>query len=180
MNHKPYFDWLFEEADMLTTTQSKALQEHLGDCNSCQSLSDSLHQLETVLSRAEQVGPEAGFSTRWQARMVAHREQTQHRQILATLIAILCGIFLLTGVFVYLAWPWLRTPNLLIWTWIYQWFTLYAAADAVRDTISALFRGMSSIIPVTGWVLSLGILSELAVLWVVSYRLLTRPRRVTK
>lgn len=180
MNHKPYSDWLFEEANMISPEQSKALHEHLVKCDSCQNLSGSLHQLETVLSRAELVGPEAGFSARWQVRMQVRRAQSHRRQIAATLFAIVSGILLLIGLFVYIAWPWLRTPNLLIWTWIYQWFTVYAYIDALRDTLSAIFGGMNGLFPLTGWVFSLGILSELAVLWVVSYRLLTRPRRVTK
>ncbi len=33
MNHKPAIDWLFEDPDELSQTQSKVLQEHLAECD---------------------------------------------------------------------------------------------------------------------------------------------------
>ena len=42
MNHKPAIDWLFEDPDELSQTQSNVLQEHLADCECCRELAEFL------------------------------------------------------------------------------------------------------------------------------------------
>jgi hypothetical protein len=50
----------------------------------------------------------------------------------------------------------------------------------MRDFFSAAFRAATGVVPVVWWVLFAGLLCELGVLWVVSFRLLTNPRRITQ
>lgn len=180
MNHKPAFDWLFEDPDELSQTQSKALQEHLVECDSCQQLAESYRQVTSALKRSEQVGPEAGFAVRWQVRLQASREKAHRRQIIATLAFVLGGILMLVGMLLFIAWPWLRSPNLLLWTWIYQMITLFTYANALREVVVPAIWEITDLMPVAAWVFGFGLLSEMAVLWVVSYKLLTNPRRITK
>jgi predicted anti-sigma-YlaC factor YlaD len=180
MNHKPAIDWLFEDLDELSQTQSKVLQEHLAECDSCRELSESYRQVAIAFKRSEQVGPEAGFASRWQLRLQASREKAHRRQIIATLSFVLGGILVLVGLLVVLAWPWLRSPNLLLWTWIYQWITLLTYANAFREFVSPAIWEVTNLVPLAAWLFGFGLLSEIAVLWVVSYRLLTNPRRITK
>jgi hypothetical protein len=39
---------------------------------------------------------------------------------------------------------------------------------------------IADLMPLAAWVFGFGLFSEMAVLWVVSYRLLTNPRRITR
>jgi hypothetical protein len=87
---------------------------------------------------------------------------------------------LLLGILLFLVWPWMRSPNVFLWTGLYRLFTLYAYADAARDFISTLFQTAAGVVPLTWLVIFVGLLSELGVLWIVSYRVLTNPRRITR
>lgn len=180
MNYKPAIDWLFEDPDELSQTQSNLLQEHLAGCASCQELAEFYRQLTTTFKKSEQVGPEAGFASRWQLRLQASRAQAHRRQILATLAFVSGGILVLIGLLVSIAWPWLRSPDLLLWTWIYQMITLVTYVNALREVVVPALWELTDLMPLAAWVFGFGLLSEMAVLWVVSYRLLTNPRRVTK
>jgi anti-sigma factor RsiW len=179
MNHKPAIDWLFAE-DELSQTQSKVLQEHLAECDSCQDLAESYRQVVFALKRTEQVEPEAGFASRWQARLQASRAKAHRRQIMVTLAFVSGGILVLIGFLVFITWPWLRSPNLLFWTWIYQWITLFTYANSLREVVVPAVWEITDLMPLAAWVFGFGLLSEMAVLWVVSYRLLTNPRRITR
>jgi anti-sigma factor RsiW len=180
MNHKPAIDWLFEDPDELSQIQSNELQEHLADCVSCQDLAESYRQLATALKKSEQVGPEAGFASRWQVRLQSSRAKAHRRQIMATLAFVSCGTLVLIGLLVSIAWPWLRSPDLLLWTWIYQLITLFTYVNALREVVVPAIWEIADLMPLAAWVFGFGLLSEMAVLWVVSYRLLTNPRRITK
>ncbi len=180
MNHKPAIDWLFENPDELSQTQSNLLHEHLAECDSCQELAESYRQVAIALKRSEQVGPEAGFATRWQVRLQASREKAHRRQIMAIMAFVLGGILVLIGLLVFLTWPWFRSPNLLLWTWIYQWITLFTYANALREFVTPAIWEITNLVPLAAWLFVFGLFSEMAVLWVVSYRLLTNPRRITK
>ncbi len=178
MNHQSYVNWIFDNDQDLTTQQADDLNEHLHACERCQSLADSLHNLEAALDQAELIGPQSGFVTRWENRLEASRKRLHRRQIIITLSFVVAGLAVLLGVLVFAAWPWLRTPSLLFWTWIYQLFTIYTYLDALRELASPLLAGSRGAIAMLVWVFGLGLLSELAVLWVVSYRLLSNPRRI--
>jgi hypothetical protein len=180
MNHKPAIDWLFEDPDELSQIQSDELQAHLGDCASCQELAESYRQLATALIKSEQVGPEAGFASRWQVRLQASRAKAHRRQIMATMAFVSAGSLVLIGLLVSIAWPWLRSPDLLLWTWIYQLITLFTYVNALREVVVPAIWEITDLMPLAAWVFGFGLLSEMAVLWVVSYRLLTNPRRITK
>jgi hypothetical protein len=180
MNHQPYLDWIFEDDRLLSAQQTMALHEHLETCENCRTLAGSFKDLETALNKSELLSPEPGFSTRWQVRLQDNRNRAHRRQLITLLSLVLGGLFLLGGALVWMAWPWLRSPNLLFWTWIYQLFTIYTYADALQDLASPILNLSGGIFPWIAWVFSLGLLSELAVLWVVSFRLLTNPRRITQ
>jgi len=178
MNHQIYIDWIFEDAQNLTTQQAVDLGDHLQDCERCRSLVDSFHNLEAALDQAEMVGPQSGFVSRWENRLAASSERFHRRQIITTFSFVVAGLAILLGVLIFAAWPWLRTPSLLFWTWVYQLFTVYTYLDAAREFASPLFAGSRGIVAMFAWVFGLGLLSELVVLWVVSFRLLTNPRRI--
>jgi hypothetical protein len=188
MNHQLYQDWLFEthdqssekDAESLTPQQEADLRAHLQSCQECGKLADSWREVEGQLRRTPEAAPEPGFTARWQARLEVDRLRLHRRQTLATLGFSVAGAFLLIGSLLVLGLPWLKAPSLLWWSWIYQLITMFTYADSVREALTALFRTTSGAVPLAGWVFFAGLLSELGVLWVVSYRLLTNPRRITQ
>ncbi|MEW5869301.1 MAG: hypothetical protein AB1894_08505 [Chloroflexota bacterium] len=183
MNHKLYEEWLFTslepaEADALSAEQAASLQAHLQECQGCQQLADAWQAVETRLSKPVMFAPPPGFTSRWQARLEADRRQLERRQSLAMLAFGSLAVMLVLGSLLILLWPWLRSPNVLVWAGLYRAFTLYSIADAIQEFLEPFMRTAADIVPLTWWVFFAGILTELGVLWVVSYRMLTNPRRI--
>jgi hypothetical protein len=92
----------------------------------------------------------------------------------------LTGTIQLLGSLVLLALPLLSSPDILIWTWVYRLISLVNYAEAVRNIFAVILGAVSGRISPVWWFIFVGVLSELLVLWVVSYRLLTNPRRVSR
>jgi hypothetical protein len=183
MNHRIYEDWLFasqDEPQALTPEQHNALHEHMQDCESCRSLAIAWEQVETEFRNEPMLAPEPGFSLRWQARLQADRLHKHQRQTTILLIFSSLGVAALLLVMFALAWPWVRTPGVFLWVSLYRLLTLFAYVDAAEEFIATLFQTATGAIPFVVWVILAGVLSQLAVLWGVSYRLLTNPRRITK
>jgi len=183
MNHQLYEEWLFADAEPseqgLTAQQAAALQEHLRDCPGCQALAESWQGTQAILRSQEMVAPAAGFTSRWQVRLAAEREFAHRRQTQVMLGLTIGGALVLMLVLVSLAWPWLQVPGVFWWAWLYRLFTLIAYAGAAQEIISTMFRAATGVVPIVWWVIFTGLLCELGVLWVVSFRLLTNPRRIT-
>jgi len=179
MNHQIYQDWLFADPEELSLSQAQSLQEHLNTCEQCRSLSDAFFSLEAVLDADEMALPDPGFALRWQARLEASQRGIYRRQIAATFGMIVLCLAVLIGLMLTILLPWLKSPSLLFYTWVYQAFSFYTFADALRNLASPLLNFSTSALSLMGIIYGFGFLCELAVLWVVSYRLLTNPRRIT-
>lgn len=182
MNHRIYEDWLFDYLDpdgnMLEEQQNTDLKRHLQTCPQCQELSAALRRVEGQLRRAPQAQPEPGFATRWQARLQEQQALRHRRQALAGLAFGAGAAFLLFGSLVILVLPWLAAPQVLFWNWLYRFFTLASYADVLGDLLAPLFQAAIGSLPLAGWVLAVGLVCEMVVLWLVSFRLATNPRRV--
>jgi len=183
MNHRIYEDWLFisqDDPQALTPEQEEVLHAHVQDCETCRSLAVAWEQVENGLRNEPILAPEPGFGLRWQARLQADRLHKHQRQTTTVLIFSSLGLAALLGVMLALAWPWVQTPGVFLWVGLYRFITLFAYADAAEGFLSALFQTATGVIPFAAWIILAGLLSELAVLWGVSYRLLTNPRRITR
>lgn len=184
MNHKTFEDWLFLNLEPqdgeLTSEQSAALEEHLKNCESCRNLSISWRQVEHTLSQKSLVSPEAGFTARWVERQELEQKKIQRRQSLAVLGFLFAGGAALFGSLIIIALPWLGKPEVLFWSWIYRLTTLVTIFDPLHEVLSLLLRGTQASLSPIWLVFAAGILSEIAVLWLVLYRVLTNPRRVTQ
>jgi predicted anti-sigma-YlaC factor YlaD len=179
MKHHVFEDWLFNE-DPLSPQEQEALREHLGECESCRTLSAAWSNVETKLREAEIIAPAAGFTNRWQARFQADRQRRQRKQSLTILGFSMAGAALLLGSLLVVLWPVLQSPQVLFWTWVYRLMELYTTLGTIQEFVTVLLQTMFGIIPLIWWVILAGILSELGVLWVVSLRWLTNPQRGTK
>lgn len=179
MNHQPFEDWLFSE-EPLAPQAAADLQAHLETCADCRRLANAWQSVNAELRQAPQVEPAAGFTSRWQDRLEADRQRLHRRQGFFALGYFVAGAVILTASLLVLALPLLRSPDVLIWTWVYRLVNLVTVADVLGD----LFRGLANLagggLSVAAWVLFVGLVSEIAVLWVVSYRWLTNPGRATE
>jgi hypothetical protein len=182
MNHRLYEEWLFAYTDpsddTLTPQQAADLRVHLQTCQDCQKLAEAWREVEVQLHHSPEMKPEAGFTQRWQTRQEAELRQLHRRQNMVVLGFASGGAALLLVSLLALVWPWLRTPSLLVWGALYQLITLYSYADSVGEAVGSLLRTTGGLVPMIGWVFLVGLVCEMAVLWIVSYRMLTNPRRI--
>ncbi|MFM8321521.1 MAG: hypothetical protein ACKOC5_11460 [Chloroflexota bacterium] len=177
MTHAPYEDWIFEEPDHLSVDQRAGLQAHLQSCASCQALAVSLGQVELRLRQAPQLAPTDGFAARWQVQL-AERRLRHHRQALLALGLGLAALLALLALGLWAAAPYLTNLDASLWVGIYQMIGFYNFAQQVGLFFATLARAAFDVLPMIVWVFALGILCQLGVLWVVSFRLITNPRRV--
>lgn len=178
--HLPYEDWLFDQPEDLSAQQAVELNQHLDACDRCRSLSASLWRAEAALRQAPRLSPVAGFTARWQLRLEVERQRSHRRQIGMTLAVSLAALAALLTCLGLLAWPYLDSLDATFWAGLYQLFGLYALAQKAGQFFATLGRATFDILPLALLVLAVGVASELSVLWVVSYRLLTNPRRLTQ
>lgn len=184
MNHQPYLEWIFSDGeiglDRLNQQQRYEFDQHLNSCSSCRSLFSAWHATEVYLQNQSLISPKPGFTSRWKLRLEEDRKLFHRRQTKVTLAVSIGGSLLLLVLLFLLTWPWLRSPSLLVWTWIYHIFFLYSYVGLVNEIIVRVIQSATFVIPITWLIILIGILSELGVLWIVSYRLLTNPRRITR
>jgi len=179
MNHHQLSNLLFENQKDLTAEQTHELRSHLQSCEQCQALASALVEMETTFDSTVFVEPAQGFSTRWQSRLEAKRLHLHKRQIIRMLVLVgTCFVILASALF-FLHPSWLLTPNQIVWTVIYQYFSFITYLSTVRGFLVSLLRHTPPIAPFFLSALIIGLVSELVVLWVVFYRLVTRQQRVS-
>lgn len=175
--HLPFEDWLLSRA-MLNPAEKQSLLEHLRNCDSCRQLSTSLYEVESRLRAAPAVTPSPGFTNRWLARLEAERQKLHRRQTLAILLFYIGGAAIVLASLGILGLQYFQSPETFFWSWLYRLMTLVDLVSGAGEMYRVSLRTIIDLIPLTGWVLFVGILSELAVIWFVTLRLLTNPRRV--
>lgn len=182
MNHQPYEDWVFYENDLLKDEVSDReygeFQNHLKNCPHCQSLSAAWRELENEIKISPQVSPEPGFTRRWMVRLEHNCKQTQRLQTIATLLVTTTGALVFLGLLVFTFLPWLANPNVYIYSFLYRFTKIYSYLNVAQEIAGVLFNTTTSLIPVSWWILLVGLVCELGVLWFVFYRILTFPRRI--
>jgi len=183
MNHRIYEEWLFahlESEDELTPQEAAALQEHLQDCTACRQMAGAWQEVDQRLRAEPMLEPAPGFTSRWESRLEARRGSSQRLQILSALAFCLGGALVLVGALAAITWPVLRSPSVLLWVGVYRLLELFSYVETAQGFLSDLIRLAAGGVPVVWLVIVAGMLCELGVLWVVSFRLLTNPRRITK
>ncbi len=179
MTHETYETLLFSDAP-LSPEDQKSLQAHLQTCQSCRQLAAAWQAVEADMRTAPLLEPQPGFSNRWLEHLEMDRQRLQRRQALAALQFYIAGAFLLFGSLLILYWPTLQSPGTLILGWLSHLMVLVYFIGSTTDLLSSIVLTAVRQIPLIWWVLLAGITTELGVLWVVSFRLLTNPRRLVK
>jgi len=178
MNHSPYIDWLYDDAYDLSPAQAGDLRHHLKECADCRERAAALRQVESALHREPAVSPAAGFAERWQARLQEERTRAHRFQTRLILGLSLSALTTTLGLLAVLTWPYLSSFKAVLWTVAYQFLWLFSQLAGVGEFLTGFLQAMAGMIPLVGWVFAIGMVFELGVLWVVSYRLLTNPRRL--
>ena len=179
MSHQFFEDLIFS-TDELTIQESTMLHEHLEECSACTRLAQGLEAMEAQLMSTSMIAPAPHFVNRWEARLESetkHSIQKQNR----TMILLTWGAALIfLSALIYLAWPLLETPKVVILTYLYQLLGVFSLVNTSQNLSTAVFDGLSGGIPIFWLILILGLLTEVGVICVVSFRYLTNPRRVTR
>jgi len=185
MNHQTFEEWLLlskdEAADMLTSDQIAQVEDHKRTCSSCRKLVNAWNQVENQLQRASMLSPSLGFSTRWQTHQQIDRQKRYERQTVRVLVLGVVLIVAFLTLFVFLLFPWFLDPEALIWVSIYRIATLAINIEVIINLFLKLTQSVNIANPILpGWLFTIGLSCELGVLWIVSYQLLTKPRRIIR
>lgn len=177
MSHKEYEEILFSDRG-LSPEQAGDLHEHLKQCDPCFQLSQSWREVEAQLVSPVFADPQPGFVNRWQARLEVEHQKEEKRQNFRMMILTWGTALIISLAIVVISWPVIQAPKAFFYTYLYQLLSLVSFTNSLRSISAGLIEGLPEAVP---WILilfAMGVLTQLGVFWVVSYRMLTRPRRV--
>jgi hypothetical protein len=163
MNHRPFEDWLLNEQP-LTAEQKHELQTHLQDCTHCSALAEVNLELHSVKLAA----PAAGFTARFQQRLMQQRLRDRRNRVIGVLILVAGGIGILGWYTAPYLIQFLGSPAGWIAAMVNFFLTLFDMARAIGDIGSILFRVLPGFIPPFGWMVILSTICGLVLLWTVS------------
>ena len=98
MSHQPFEQMIFDRKD-LSEDEAVSLDEHLLGCDQCTSLTAHWNEVEQLLRRAEPTAPAAGFSHRFQIKLVRQRHRAAHRQLFGIVTLLTFGLVVTAGLF---------------------------------------------------------------------------------
>jgi hypothetical protein len=169
MDHRPFEDWLVSETP-LSPRQKHELAAHLKTCRACSAISE----VDLALHAVRQAEPAAGFSDRFQVRLVARKQAMRRRNVYGFIILALGVLGLLAG----LTWPLVRTviaaPVDTLASWLTSLVGLWASIQALFHAGSLLFRVAPGFLPGYLWALFLFGLTGWSLVWVFSLKKFTR------
>jgi hypothetical protein len=183
MNHQTYEEWLFYDPESpyeeLSNKNLLELEEHLKGCLSCRLLKNAWNEVEVELNLVPQLSPEPDFTGRWLKRLDKINQYESRKQAVRVFLFALLGISALVGMLIILLWPLISSPYVVFWSVYDRFINIYSLAYIVLTSITALFNTTIRYLPLSLWIFLIGIVFELGVIWIVSYRVLTLPRRIT-
>lgn len=172
MNHQPFETWLLEEQP-LNAAQKRELLEHLQVCSVCAALAET----GALLRRRNLVSAPAGFSQRFQQRLLRQRARERKQRLWGMILLLLAGVALLVWTLApVVSWvgaapaQWL---NYLIGYFLFLLTSLQAAAEVFR----VVLRFLPGFVPPFFWMVLISTLAGFGLLWIFSiWRLSERPR----
>lgn len=179
MNHQYFEDLLFTEQP-LTPQDNAAFHEHMRDCESCQLLANAWQEVESQLHRSAMLAPAPGFTDRWQMRLALDSQRVQRRQSMLLLGFSIGGATLLLASLALLLLPLADSPIVFVAAWLSHLAEMIGLINNTGDVIGKLLETLSGSVSLIWLIFGSGLVSLLAVLWLVSYRVLSAPRREIK
>ena len=174
MNHQPFEEWLLNDKP-ITPEQKRELDVHLRTCSYCTALTETGIALKSV----RKASPQAGFATRFQARLAERKLAERRRRLWGSVLFTFGGLALLL---------WLFSPYLLTFlsapaTWIsavVQWGVfVITTIDALAQAGSVFVRIIPEFLSPFAWMVLLSAFAGISLLWTVSiWRFVRVPRGV--
>ena len=174
MNHQPFEDWLLDDKP-ITHEQKRELDMHVRTCAYCAALAETGIALKSV----KKASPQAGFTTRFQARLAQRKFAEQRKRLWGSVLFTLGGLVLLM---------WIVSPYLLAFvsgpaTFIaalVQWGVFVVTTiEAVAQAGSVLLRIVPDFLSPFAWMVLLSAVAGVGLLWSVSiWRFVRVPRGV--
>jgi hypothetical protein len=169
MKHQPFEEWLLNDMP-INPEQRRELDSHLRSCAYCAALFETGVALKSVRMAL----PAAGFTARFQTRLVAHKVAEHRRKFWGAILFALGGLALLV---------WLVSPSLLTFlaspaawiTTIVEWGVfLITTLDAMIQAGLVLLRILPGFLPPFAWMVLVSAFAGLSLLWSVSIWRFTR------
>ena len=174
MNHQPFEEWLLSEK-LISPKERLDLDAHLRTCSYCSALAETGKALRSV----KKVSPAAGFSARFQARLVAQRAAELRRKRWGAVLFTFGGLVML----LWIVGPYLASFLAAPATWIaalIEWAVFaITTAQAVGQAGSVLLRMLPGFLSPFAFMVLLSAFAGIGLLWSVSiWRFVRVPRGV--
>ena len=174
MNHQPFEEWLLNEK-LISPKERLDLDAHLRICSYCSALAETGKALRAV----KKVSPAAGFSARFQARLVAQRAAELRRKRWGAILFTFGGLVMLT----WIAGPYLAAFFAAPAAWIaalVEWgIYVITTLQAVGQAGSVLLRVLPGFVSPFVFMVLVSALAGIGLLWSVSiWRFVRVPRGV--
>jgi hypothetical protein len=163
MNHRPFEDWLINHQP-LTPAEKLDLDAHIRSCKSCCALAET----GLILRSTRMASPAAGFATRFEKRLAAHKIAERQRKLWGLIVFVLVGAGLLLWLTVPLVVAFLAAPAQWITAGIGYWLFLIASIQSFGETLQVTLRVVPGFIPPILWMMIASALAGFGLLWTVS------------
>ena len=163
MNHLPFENWLLNDMPV-TPEQQRELESHLRNCSYCSALAETGRMLKST----KMVSPAAGFTARFQARLLERKIADRRRRLWGSVLFTMGGLAFLMWILTPYAVSFFASPALWI-SAIVGWLvflgtTLLALVDAGRVILNVIPNFMTPF----AWMVLLSMIAGLGLLWSVS------------
>ena len=174
MNHQPFEDWLLNDMP-ITTEQKRELDLHVRTCPYCSGLAETGIALKSV----KKVAPQAGFASRFQARLAERKLAERRRRIWGAVLFTTGGLAML----MWIASPYLASFISAPATWIsvfVEWGVfILTTIRALTEAGSVFLRIIPDILSPFAWMVLFSAFAGVSLLWSVSiWRFVRVPRGV--
>lgn len=174
MNHQPFEDWLLNDMP-ITHEQKRDLDLHMRTCTYCSALVETGIALKSV----KKVSPQAGFTTRFQARLAERKLAERRRKIWGAVLFTFGGLAML----MWLASPYLASFFSAPATWIaalVEWVVFVITTfQALAQAGSVFLQIIPDFLSPFAWMVILSAVAGVSLLWSVSiWRFVRVPRGV--
>jgi hypothetical protein len=163
MNHQPFEDWLLNDK-LIDPKQKLDLDAHLRICSYCSALAETGRALHSI----KMASPSAGFTARFQTRLVARKQAERRRRLWGAVLFTLGGSVML----MWLAGPYLASFFTSPATWItsfIQWGVfLVTTLQAIAHASSVMVRVMPSFLSPFALMVLVSAFAGIGLLWTVS------------
>ena len=163
MNHLPFEDWLLNDIPM-TPDQQRELEAHVRNCSYCAALAETGRLLNT----ANMAVPAAGFTVRFQARLIEHKIEDRRRKLWGACAFVVGGLVMLMWTLGPYLTSFVSSPAVWISTIVGWLVFLGTTLFALFDAGSVILRVIPNFLSPFAWLVLISMVAGMALLWSVS------------